>query len=183
MACESDEFFVKAFEADSMDSWDRDFEASLSAQVESGEVCVAPCQHDDASGWHSLVGDEPDLATEKGQVWSGLGHRGPPAVKSRPDQFGVRGPRRFRILSVLGEGRHATVYRAFDPLLERHVALKLPRPGCNPRSAPTNDSWAKPGPWLDCDIPASCQFTRPAATAAGSTSPWRSLKARAWPIL
>jgi len=34
---------------------------------------------------------------------------------------------RFRIMGVLGEGRHATVYRAFDPTLERQVALKLMR--------------------------------------------------------
>jgi len=36
---------------------------------------------------------------------------------------------RFEILDVLGVGRHAMVYRAFDPFLERQVALKLPRPG------------------------------------------------------
>ncbi|AMV37831.1 serine/threonine-protein kinase [Planctomyces sp. SH-PL62] len=38
-----------------------------------------------------------------------------------------RGLARFRIMSLLGEGRHATVYRAFDPTLERQVALKLMR--------------------------------------------------------
>ncbi len=32
-------------------------------------------------------------------------------------------------MDIVGEGHHATVYRAFDPLLERHVALKLPRQG------------------------------------------------------
>ena len=36
---------------------------------------------------------------------------------------------RFEIVDIVGEGHHATVYRAFDPLLERHVALKLPRQG------------------------------------------------------
>ena len=36
---------------------------------------------------------------------------------------------RFRILSLLGEGEHATVYRAYDPILERDVALKVPRQG------------------------------------------------------
>ena len=30
---------------------------------------------------------------------------------------------------MLGEGHHATVYRALDPFLERQVALKLPRAG------------------------------------------------------
>jgi serine/threonine protein kinase len=36
---------------------------------------------------------------------------------------------RFRILGVLGEGRHATVFRAHDRILERPVALKVPRRG------------------------------------------------------
>ncbi len=36
---------------------------------------------------------------------------------------------RFRILGVLGQGEHATVYRASDALLDRDVALKVPRPG------------------------------------------------------
>ena len=34
---------------------------------------------------------------------------------------------RFRIGEMLGEGQHATVYRAYDPVLERDVALKVPR--------------------------------------------------------
>ncbi|APW58801.1 protein kinase domain-containing protein [Paludisphaera borealis] len=46
----------------------------------------------------------------------------------------TRGLGRFRIVGLLGEGRHATVYRAFDPTLEREVALKLLRAGA-PRSA------------------------------------------------
>jgi eukaryotic-like serine/threonine-protein kinase len=36
---------------------------------------------------------------------------------------------RFRIRCLLGEGEHAAVYRAYDPILERDVALKVPRPG------------------------------------------------------
>ena len=36
---------------------------------------------------------------------------------------------RFRIHSLLGEGEHAVVYRAYDPILERDVALKVPRQG------------------------------------------------------
>lgn len=36
---------------------------------------------------------------------------------------------RFRVVEMLGEGQHATVYRAYDPVLERDVALKVPRQG------------------------------------------------------
>jgi serine/threonine protein kinase len=36
---------------------------------------------------------------------------------------------RFRIVEMLGEGQHAAVYRAYDPVLERDVALKVPRQG------------------------------------------------------
>ena len=36
---------------------------------------------------------------------------------------------RFRVLGVLGQGQHATVYRAYDAVLDRDVALKVPRPG------------------------------------------------------
>jgi len=36
---------------------------------------------------------------------------------------------RFRVLGILGEGQHATVYRAYDAILDRDVALKVPRQG------------------------------------------------------
>jgi serine/threonine protein kinase len=36
---------------------------------------------------------------------------------------------RFRIVGILGKGRSATVYRAYDPVLERDVALKVPHQG------------------------------------------------------
>lgn len=36
---------------------------------------------------------------------------------------------RYRILGVLGEGQYARVYRGYDPILERAVALKVLRPG------------------------------------------------------
>ena len=36
---------------------------------------------------------------------------------------------RFRVLGILGQGHHATVYRACDTILDRDVALKVPRRG------------------------------------------------------
>ncbi len=36
---------------------------------------------------------------------------------------------RYRVLGLIGEGRSARVYRAHDPILDRLVALKVPRPG------------------------------------------------------
>ena len=36
---------------------------------------------------------------------------------------------RFRIVEMLGEGQHATVYRAYDPVLERDLAIKVPHQG------------------------------------------------------
>ena len=41
---------------------------------------------------------------------------------AKREQFG-----RFQVIDVLGHGSFGTVYRAFDPLLDREVALKVPR--------------------------------------------------------
>ncbi len=41
---------------------------------------------------------------------------------AKPRQVG-----RFRVISVLGHGSFGTVFRAYDPLLDREVALKVPR--------------------------------------------------------
>jgi WD40 repeat protein len=46
----------------------------------------------------------------------------------RQDGPGDRPLGRFQIRSQLGSGSFGTVYRAYDPLLEREVALKVPHP-------------------------------------------------------
>ena len=77
-------------------------------------------------------------------------------------------------MDIVGEGHHATVYRAFDPLLERHVALKLPRQGmaltsrarerflgearalarlCHPRIVPIYEAGHRWQPSLHCHGP------------------------------
>jgi tRNA A-37 threonylcarbamoyl transferase component Bud32 len=45
-------------------------------------------------------------------------------IQAKPGTLG-----RFRIVEMLGEGQHAIVYRAYDPVLERDIALKVPRQG------------------------------------------------------
>src|SRR5262245_54592675 len=47
-----------------------------------------------------------------------------PTIVTGPQQVG-----RFQIRAVLGEGAFGIVYQAFDPQLDRDVALKVPRPG------------------------------------------------------
>jgi tRNA A-37 threonylcarbamoyl transferase component Bud32 len=76
------------------------------------------------------------MASAWGASWSpGRGSASSVAAVSAPSVGAAVGSGeaeplgRFRILGVLGQGQHATVYRASDPVLERDVALKVPRPG------------------------------------------------------
>ncbi len=110
------------------------------ATAESGEFHAAAFDHDepwDVSGeaasafeWNEssytvpAMGPRDDSRTE---VFAAIRHPAPVAGE-------VRGLARFQILDLLGEGRHSTVHRAFDPTLERQVALKLTRDDA-PRSS------------------------------------------------
>jgi eukaryotic-like serine/threonine-protein kinase len=95
---------------------------------ESGEVVIEPFSRSGSlvSAWSSASrasrgsrastvsrSDSASSASASGAIGSDEGQ-----------QFG-----RFRVLGVLGEGQHATVYRAHDAILDRHVALKVPRQG------------------------------------------------------
>ncbi|WP_165073106.1 protein kinase domain-containing protein [Paludisphaera rhizosphaerae] len=113
---------------------------SAAAMTDSGEFRAAafgPGDWDEP--WDHLV----EEASGFGFAWNESSYTVPalgPADASRtgvlaairPERIpgvegGERGLGRFRIMGLLGEGRHATVYRAFDPTLERQVALKLLR--------------------------------------------------------
>ena len=81
---------------------------------ESGEVYIEPMSHPGsrASSPSAAAVSAPSVAAV-GVIGSG-----------EAGQLG-----RFRVLGVLGQGQHATVYRAYDSVLDRDVALKVPRPG------------------------------------------------------
>jgi serine/threonine protein kinase len=96
--------------------------------LDSDEFFVDAFDTRDDGSWGSGPGGAPGLVESREIGITPLdldeaSRYGTPAALDRGD------PGRFRIVGVLGEGQHATVYRAYDPLLERDVALKLPRPG------------------------------------------------------
>ena len=91
---------------------------------ESGEVFVEPLSQPGsrASAWSVASRSVAALATA-----SSAASVSAPSVAVGSGEAGALG--RFRVLGVLGQGQHATVYRAYDALLDRDVALKVPRPG------------------------------------------------------
>jgi tetratricopeptide (TPR) repeat protein len=55
------------------------------------------------------------------------GQRGQPPAEGRSQPEGSQTIGRFRVQKLLGEGGFARVYLAYDPALERQVAIKVPR--------------------------------------------------------
>ena len=90
---------------------------------DSSEVLIEPFFSDgrSTSGWDAALMSSVSLAASDRSV---VGPIDLDLVPAREVGLG-----RFRIVSRLGEGQHATVYRAYDPVLERDVALKVPRQG------------------------------------------------------
>lgn len=90
---------------------------------ESGEVLILPVLSEGRSdsAWGIASKSSVSSVAGDGSISKSIGsHLG----LSANTELG-----RFRILGVLGEGEHAVVYRAYDPILERNVALKVPRQG------------------------------------------------------
>ena len=65
---------------------------------------------------------------------------------------------RFRLLEPLGEGQHAIVYRAYDPILERDVATQSePHRGVLKTVKCWTRLWPRPKHWRGCAIHGLCQ--------------------------
>ena len=141
---------------------------------ESGEMIAEPFSR---SG--SLVSAWSSPSRSRASVASGSGSAPSAAAAIGSDEGGQFG--RFRVLGVLGQGQHATVYRACDTILDRDVALKVPRRGV---LADGQVAGAVPGRGAvqrGCDIPGSCRSTRRAGPASSTTSQWPSSRVVAWP--
>ncbi len=90
---------------------------------DSGEVCIDPFSQSGGSamGWGSVTTSSMSVPQA---VRTTLGLSSAELEPAKQSELG-----RFRIVAPLGEGQHAIVYRAYDPILERDVALKIPRRG------------------------------------------------------
>lgn len=88
---------------------------------DSGEIVIAPvlanCHPD--STWTTTSASSVIAMVTDQQISDLL------AANSLPGSEEMVG--RFRIVGLVGEGEHAVVYRAYDPILDRDIALKVPR--------------------------------------------------------
>lgn len=94
------------------------------------------------------------------------------APPERPDEIGRLGP--YRVLAAIGHGGMGAVFRAEDPALRRHVALKVMLPQFATTRSRKLDSSAKPARRRPSNTTTSPPSTRSARTAASRSSRSRS---------
>ncbi len=74
---------------------------------------------------------------------------------------------RYRILGVQGEGQYSRIYRGYDPVLERDVALKVVHPELLRSQTVRNRFLVEARALRDCDILGSCRSLRSADISTG----------------
>ena len=85
---------------------------------ESGEMYVGPIGREDHSDWNSKTGSRADLPeSQEDDPLRMPSSRGEPSDACRNVKKKCGTIESIRDIGVLGEGQHATVYRAFDPFL------------------------------------------------------------------
>ena len=171
-ACDSGEFFAEPFDSCASESWGIHYPPDLVLQ-ESGEVYVGPFGCEDRSEWKKAA-DSPGLPSRQISILPCGEVSGKESGKNGATPRKIeRRLHRFEILDVLGEGHHATVYRAFDPFLERQVALKLPRPGVAVTARVLDRFLSEARTWPAFGIHESCRSTRLAAMEIAIILQWR----------
>ncbi len=110
------------------------------------------------------------LSNERSSTW-----RGETNASAHDSPTGSRDELRlgrYHIQGLVGEGRYARVYRGYDPILDRSVALKVPRPGSPSLDKVRERFLGEARRWPDCGTRGSPRFTSSAGTVANASSPW-----------
>jgi len=130
---ESGEMLIGGLGLDGESEYGLESDRSAPGFGKSSNVLVEPFSHSGSlvSAWSSASRPSSMTVMTTASRPRGAGS-GPASGSSGAGKIGSdEGERfgRFRVLGVLGQGQHATVFRAYDAILDRDVALKVPRQG------------------------------------------------------